>query len=122
MAVVCACLTTLRPLFVGLDLKILSSFRWTSRRGASFSLAKSKGPWSDGRDGSDSDPIKGRITPQWERREDDTELVKLEQGFNAETQRTTESMNSAESSNRGHSWLGEGKSTTARVRVEECFV
>lgn len=43
MAIVCACLTTMRPLFAGLDLSFLSSINWTRRSSTSPSSANSKG-------------------------------------------------------------------------------
>lgn len=47
MAIVCACLTTVRPLFAGLDLSFLSSINWTRRTTTSSSSANSKGRRSD---------------------------------------------------------------------------
>lgn len=47
MAIVCACLTTMRPLFAGINLSLLSSISWTGRTTASSSSTKSKGRCSD---------------------------------------------------------------------------
>ena len=50
MAIVCACLTTMRPLFTGLDLSFLSSISWTGRANASSSSTKSKERCSHSKD------------------------------------------------------------------------
>ena len=47
MAIVCACLTTMRPLFTGFDLSCLSSFTWRAKSTFSSFTANSKGRRSD---------------------------------------------------------------------------
>ena len=124
MAIVCACLTTLRPLFNGIDLGFLSSLRWTSRRTASASSANSKGRWSDPTIDPESDRKKEeeRMRSLPGRRKSDTELLGFKQVVNTGTRGGTAFMERAESSKRGNPWQEDGMSTSARAKSEESFV
>lgn len=124
MAIVCACLTTLRPIFTGISLDFLSSLRWTSRRTASSSSANRKGRWSEPNFELESDQKKEeeRIRSLPERRKSGTALSGFEQVINAGTQEGIAFMERAESSKRGGSWLEDGSSISARAKSEESFV
>ena len=124
MAIVCACLTTLRPLFTGISLDFFSSLRWTSRRAASSSSANRKGRWSEPNIELESDQRKEeeRMGSLPERRKSGTGLLGFEQVVNAGTQGDIAFMETAESSKRGSSWLEDGTSITTRAKSEESFV
>ncbi len=124
MAIVCACLTTLRPLFTGIDLTFLSSLSWTTRRTASTSFAKSKRRWLDPKDDPRSKrrEEEKRIRSLSEPRDDDIELLGFEQAVNAGTQGGITFMEKATSLKNEDSWLDDSISTTIRVRSEDAFV
>ena len=121
MAIVCACFTTLRPLFAGVDFNFLSALRWTSRRTASSSSAKSKGRRTDRREGLESDQ-KRQENRSPERHKSDIELVQFEQVLDVGTQEAIRYAERAESSRRWNNWQEDGASTTFRARIEESFV
>ncbi|CAF9926230.1 MAG: hypothetical protein ALECFALPRED_003396 [Alectoria fallacina] len=121
MAIVCACFTTLRPLFAGVDFNFLSALRWTSRRTASSSSAKSKGRRTDRREGLESDQ-KRQENRSPERHKSDIELVQFEQVLDVGTQEAIRYAERAESSRRWNNWQEDGASTTVRARIEESFV
>lgn len=124
MAIVCACLTTLRPLFTGISLEFLSSLRWTSRRTASSSSANRKERWSGPSLELESDPKKEeeRMGSLPERRKRGTGLLEFQQVVNAGTQGAIAFTERAESSKRGSSWLEDGTSISAKAKSEESFV
>ena len=111
MAIVCACLTTMRPLFTGFDLSFLSSLTW--RGGSTFSsfTANSKGRRSDLTGDRKEDPRKEeeRTRPPYESHRSDSQLLGLEQLAGPVTQ---ESMVSVESQNMS---LEDDTSTSLRV-------
>lgn len=78
MAIVCACLTTVRPLFAGLDLSFLSSINWTRRTTTSSSSANSKGRRSD-LSGSLQGKEKKFMRLHFKYRSSDMQLLDIEQ-------------------------------------------
>lgn len=123
MAIVCACITTFRPLFAGIDLKLMTYLNWNGRRTASSSLAKTKGRWPDRRNDPESDLKKAkRMRSLSGCREGDLEMLNLDQVVHTQTLGNIRFIKSAESLKRADSWQGEGQSTTARVKTEESFV
>ena len=77
MAIVCACLTTMRPLFAGINLSFLSSISWTGRTTASSSSTKSKGRCSDlkGDPGNHQEKEKRRTRLLFEHGESDIQFL-----------------------------------------------
>ena len=124
MAIVCACLTTLRPLFAGVDLNFLSSLNWTSRPTPSSSSAKSNRRRSDLKDdpGSHQGKEKKRIRWPSERLKSDMELAGFEQLVNVGVQGGISVTATIESSRTKYSWQEDGAPTAARVKSEESFV
>lgn len=114
MAIVGACLATLRPLFSGVDSHFLSSLSWTSRRITSSSSGKSGGWWLSRKDSSKSDQKKEKKRSELrpERHKSDAELVRSEQMENL----------GAERLNRSDICLEDGSSTATRIKIEEAFV
>lgn len=123
MAIVCACLTTLPPLFAGLH-NFLPSLSWTSRRTASSSSAKNNGRRSDLGIDPESDQKIEKRPMRWpsERRKSDMELSGFEQLANAGMQGGISFLEIAESERTEHSLQEDGASTTARAKSEESFV
>ena len=80
MAIVCACLTTLRPLFVGVNLSFLSSLSWKRSNSTSSSSAKSKRPWSSLKNDGESDQKKEDklMSSLYERHKSDMEILGFE--------------------------------------------
>ena len=111
MAIVCACLTTMRPLFTGFDLSFLSPLTWRGRSTFSSFTANSKGRRSDLTDDQRKDPRKEeeRTRPPYESHRSDSQLLGLEQLASPGTQ---ESVASVESQNIS---LEDDRSTSLRV-------
>ncbi|CAD6563519.1 MAG: hypothetical protein ASARMPRED_000008 [Alectoria sarmentosa] len=130
MAIVCACFTTLRPLFAGVDFNFLSALRWTSRRTASSSSssAQSKGrrlpdPREEGSESDEKRQENNRMDRSPERHhKSDIELVEFEQVLDAGTREAIGSAERAESERRWNYWREDGASTSVRARIEESFV
>lgn len=124
MAIVCACLTTLRPLLTGISFDFLSSLRWSSKRTASSSTANGKGRWSDPSLEPESDQGKkeARTGALAEHHRRDIELLGFEQVVNAGAQGDITIVESTESSRRGSSWLEDGTTVPSRAKSEESFV
>ena len=82
MAIVCACLTTLRPLFVGVNLSFLHSISWKGSHSASSSSSavKSKRRWSNLRSDGESDQKKEEqlMSSLYERHKNDMEMLGFE--------------------------------------------
>ena len=123
MAIVCACLTTLPPLFAGLD-NFLPSLSWTSRRTASSSSAKNNGRRSDLGIDPESDQKIETKPMRWpsERGKSDMELSGFEQLANARIPGGISFLEEAESGRTEHSLQDDGGSTMARAKSEESFV
>ena len=98
MAIVCACLTTMRPLFTGFDLSFLSSLTWKGRNTFSSFTANSKGRRWDLVDdrGKNTRNEEERTRPPYESHRSDSQLMGLEQ---LATSGIKESMLSVESQN-----------------------
>ena len=111
MAIVCACLTTMRPLFIGFDPSFLSPLTWRGRSTFSSFTANSKGRRSDLTDdrGKDSKKEEERTRPLYESYKSDSQLLGLEQLASPGTQ---ESVVSVESRNIS---LADDTSTSPRV-------
>ena len=125
MATVCACLTTLRPLFVNLNISFLSSFTWSGRPSPYSSSAKNKERrQSDSRYHGESDKIKNEKQMQWPsaRGESDVELYDFDQMLRGEMGGPMSVAEKAESSKTKSSWQDEGGCATARANMEEYFV
>ncbi|KAM0794903.1 hypothetical protein BDR22DRAFT_939785 [Usnea florida] len=125
MATVCACLTTLRPLFVGFNISFLSSFTWSGRPSPYSSSAKNKERrQSDLRYHGESDKIKDEKQMQWPsaRGESDVELYDFDQMLRGEMGGAMSVAEKAESSKTKSSWQDEGGCATARANMEEYFV
>ena len=125
MATVCACLTTLRPLFVGFNISFLSSFTWSGRHSPYSSSAKNKARRrSDLEYNGESNKIKNEEQVQWPsaRRESDVELYNFDQMLKGEMGGTMSVTEKAESSKTMSSWQDEGGCATARADMEEYFV
>ena len=90
MAIVGACLTTMRPLFAGVDLSFFSSINWTGRTTASCSSAKSGGRRLHGSDGPTRTQEKPGKSMRWifEDRKSDIKLLAFEHVESAGTQET----------------------------------
>ena len=90
MAIVGACLTTMRPLVAGVDLSFFSPINWTSRITASCSSAKSGGRCSHGSDGSKRTQETPGKSMRWvfEDRKSDIKLLGFEHLEGAGTQET----------------------------------
>ena len=110
MAIVCACLTTMRPLFTGFDLSFLS-LTWKGRSTFSSSTANSKGRRSDFMDAQrkDSKKEEKRTRPPYESHGSDSQLLGLEQLASPETQDSIVSVESQTMS------LEDDTSTSLRV-------
>ena len=102
MAIVCACLTTLRPLFAGLDRSLLSSINWTRRSTASSSSARSKEQRSDLRDeiGRLQGKEKKFMRLPFKHRNSDRQLLAFEQIVSPGIQGDTVSVERAERQNK----------------------
>lgn len=112
MAIVCACLTTMRPLFTGLNLSFLSLPTWKGRSTFSSFTVSGKGRRSDLINDRKQDSIKEeeRTTPPYESHRSDSQLLRLEQLASPATQ---ESMVSVESQNIS---IEDDASTSLRVQ------
>ena len=125
MATVCACLTTLRPLFVGFNISFVSSFTWSGRPSPYSSSAKNKERRrSDLKYEGENDTIKKEEDVQWPsaRRESDVELCNFDQMLKGEMGGAMSVTEKAESSKTKSSWQDEGGCATARANMEEYFV
>ena len=125
MATVCACLTTLRPLFVGFNISFLSSLTWSGRPSPYSSSAKNKERRrSDLKYDGESDNIKKEKQMQWPsaRRESEVELYNFDQMLKGEMGGAMTVTERAESSNTKSSWQDEGGCATTRANMEEYFV
>ena len=122
MATVCACLTTLRPLFVGFNISFLSSFTWSGK--PSPYSSKKERRRSDLKYDGESDKTKNEKETQWPsaRRESDVELYKFDQMLKGEMGGAMNVTEKAESSKTKSSWLDEAGCATARADMEEYFV
>ena len=112
MAIVCACLTTMRPLFTGLDLSFLSHLTWKGRGTFSSFTASSKGRRSDLMDDGRKDSRKEDhcTRPPYESHRSDSQLLVLEQ---LPSPRTKKSMVSIESQS-----ISLADDTSASLRME----
>ena len=125
MAIVCACLTTLRPLFAGIGPNFHFSLPWTSRSTASSSSTKSRGRRSDpsGDPESDQEREEKRIRSLSERLKRETEVMGFDEVLYARAQEGIELKEMrAEGSRRWNSWHDDGTPTTGGVEGEESFV
>ena len=121
MATVCACLTTLRPLFVGLNISFLSSFTWSGR--PSPYSSKKERRRSDMKYDGECDKTKDEQQMQWPaRRESDVELYNFDQMLKGEMGGAVSVTERPESSKTKSSWQDEGGCATARADIEEYFV
>lgn len=125
LAIVCACLTTLRPLFAGVDLDFRSSLTRFSRYTASSSSTKSREQWSDLNVDPESDWEKEerRLRRLSERLKNGKEVTGFDEVLHA---RTLEGIGlaemRAEGSRRWNSWHDDDISTTVRAEGEGSFV
>ena len=125
MATVCACLTTMRPLFVGFNISFLSSFTWSGRFSPYSSSEKNKDRrHSDLKYDGEGDKAKKEEQMQWPsaRRESDVELYHFDQMLKGEMGGATSVTERAESSKTESSWQEDGGCATARANMEEYFV
>ena len=111
MAIVCACLTTMRPLFTNFDLSFLSSLTRRGRSTFSSFTANSKGPRSDLMDDrwKESRKEEEHTRPPCESHRSESQLLGLEQLASPGTQRSTVSVKSQNVS------LDDYRSTSLRV-------
>ena len=122
MATVCACLTTLRPLFVGFNISFLSSLTWSGRP-SPYSSEKERRR-SDLKYDGESNKTKNEEDVQWPsaRRESDVELYNFDQMLKGEMGGAVSVEERPESSKTKSSWQDEAGCATARADMEEYFV
>ena len=96
MAIVCACLTTMRPLFTDFTLSFRSSLTWKGRSTFSSFTANSKGRRTDLTDDRRQNTIKEeeRTTPPYETYRSGSQLLRLEQLASPGTQESIVSVES----------------------------
>ena len=121
MAIVCACLTTLRPLFVNVNLSFLYSLSWKGSNTSASSSAKSKRRWSSLKNDRESDQKKEEklMSSLYERHKSDMEMLGFEMEDKAAKQ---EPKVLAESVDSGDNIQEDGALAPVRVKIGDSMV